>query len=412
MKHYYLALFFLIICPLAAQHPDIAEIRAQAAALGASQSIAILPDEDQQIETSAFLDLKESDGTSASTRGDCITAIQISQSSIPFTISAPGNYCLVEDVVVNRQVNAITINADNVFLNLNDRAINGLNTGISGIVINGRRGVTITNGGILNFPNSGVLVIQGSSQIILNTLTLGRCGNGIAGFGMNSCLLRNCISAGSLTNGFFINNSTLNNSQNIALQDCVSFASSGPGFVFISCVHMLVIECISYGNRGNGFFQQAQSAQVVYDECVANNNAGHGFFIEGRDNTIQASLADNNLLDGIRTVNGPVRISACQAQSNRSGFHLVSGRGSTILNCTSRANADTGFFTGAETRDLQARSNTALINGQFGFNNLGVPNFFYANFANSNPTNFAGIPNFVVSPTPLTPINFTTNIAN
>src|SRR6516225_8066207 len=68
--------------------------------------------------------------------------------SAPFTISAPGSYYLTTNVTVSSG-NAITINANNVTLDLNGFAISSTESPAStssGILLNGVMNITIVNG--------------------------------------------------------------------------------------------------------------------------------------------------------------------------------------------------------------------------------------------------------------------------
>lgn len=344
--------------------------------------------------------------------GDCITSFQITQQNIPLTITAAGNYCLVEDVVINAGFTfAITINADNVSLDLNGRTIDGQQRNNSGIIVNGKLNTVVANGSIINCNNNGVLLAQTCNFPVLENLLIFRCGNGVRGFGVNSGLFSNLFIPDSTTVSFLINNSVLNNSQNCIVEDCFAVQSNGLGFQLINCLHCIYQRCIAFGNVGIGFLQQ-NSSQIVYEDCIANDNANHGFSLDGTGIIMENCFANDNSFEGIRITGGFANIQDCQAQSNRIGYDIISARGLTILNSTAHSNVKSGFILEANTRDCELRENTAIINPEFGFQNLGTNNTFYTNFSKSNGTNFSGIANFVVSPAPLAAINFTTNISN
>lgn len=71
----------------------------------------------------------------------------------PYTISAPGHYYLTRDIAVSGATNALTINANDVSLDLGGFTVSGTDTmGTYGVVISGiRRGVHISNGTIKDF---------------------------------------------------------------------------------------------------------------------------------------------------------------------------------------------------------------------------------------------------------------------
>jgi hypothetical protein len=90
-----------------------------------------------------------------------VTATPIN--SVPFTITAPGNYYLATDLSATAPGVAILINADEVVLDLNGRSLIATgaaaspNVGIGVAVIN-HKDVTIQNGDIDNFGAYGILL--------------------------------------------------------------------------------------------------------------------------------------------------------------------------------------------------------------------------------------------------------------
>lgn len=77
--------------------------------------------------------------------------------SVPITISAAGSYCLTGDLAVGSGT-AITLQADNVLLDLNGHTLSGPGgSNSTGIYANVHRGLRIRNGTVRNFSN-GVLI--------------------------------------------------------------------------------------------------------------------------------------------------------------------------------------------------------------------------------------------------------------
>jgi len=73
-------------------------------------------------------------------------------SSVPLTISAPGSYCLTGDLVSSGT--AITIQADNVVLDLNGHTLTGSGGGTTyGVYSNMHRGLRIRNGTLRGYSN-------------------------------------------------------------------------------------------------------------------------------------------------------------------------------------------------------------------------------------------------------------------
>lgn len=108
--------------------------------------------------------------------------------SVPITITAPGIYCLKQDVNTGITSGAaITINANNVTIDFNDYKLGGLtggpNTMASGVYANARSNITLRNGNIrgfrtgiyLNGANGG----PGSGHLVENNLLDGNTSIGI-----------------------------------------------------------------------------------------------------------------------------------------------------------------------------------------------------------------------------------------
>jgi len=82
--------------------------------------------------------------------------ILIFQSEIPFTIDSSGVYCLAESVSFATDT-AITIAADNVLFDLQDKKIDGSMGGDIGIAINsGLQNIIIQNGLLCNMNDKGI----------------------------------------------------------------------------------------------------------------------------------------------------------------------------------------------------------------------------------------------------------------
>lgn len=353
-----------------------------------------------------------------SSRGDCIIATQINQSNVPFTISTPGSYCVVEGLAAVSAASSplINITSDNVVLDLNDQIITGAGLAPIGIRINANNNVIIRNGSLLRFTSNALQVNQNSQQIQLNNIIAINNNVGFSATGMLRSSFQNCAAILSTQAGFFITNGVGVNTQNCVFQQCYSFGNSGIGsglgFFLNGCINCFFPNCIAYANGVNGFVQ-TNCQHIIYQNCISSGNGGFGFSIASNNTTLQNCFADNNRLAGFRLLGNQIRVSQCQAEDNENGFRIEGNSTNTLLlESTAVRNRVTGFHFDPGTTELQVRNNTATGNLIFGFENQGIANRIYANWANNNGTNFVGIPNFVVSPTPLAAINFTTNIAN
>ena len=80
--------------------------------------------------------------------------------TLPYTISAAGNYCLNKDFTQAFTGSAITINTNQVVLDCNDHFINQTGTAaVSGIFHGNRTNVTVRNCGVINFTR-GITIVE------------------------------------------------------------------------------------------------------------------------------------------------------------------------------------------------------------------------------------------------------------
>ena len=89
--------------------------------------------------------------------------------AVPYTISAPGHYCFQGNVVTAMTAgNAITINADDVLLDLNGFALDGTPAGTAtaanGIFTSDRRRITVRNGAVRGFFD-GIQLGAGGTRV-------------------------------------------------------------------------------------------------------------------------------------------------------------------------------------------------------------------------------------------------------
>ena len=133
---------------------------------------------------------------------------QTSISSVPFTINSPGTYIVVNALVYSASTgNAITVNTDNVTIDLNGHYLTcpASGNGAHGIYANSKADIRIRNGEITNFYVAVWLDYQGTGTNLNfgNTIdTVGFYNNGFAVYCAKStgCVVRNCIVIG-VSNG-------------------------------------------------------------------------------------------------------------------------------------------------------------------------------------------------------------------
>ncbi len=226
------------------------------------------------------------------------------------TIATSGSYALINEVSLNIGSN-ITINANDVFFDLNNHRI----TGGQGIIIspNNNR-VTVQNGYIISSATSGILLAGLNEDVLLDTININAtsvgitCTNqtnivmsnlnissvdfGILATSCNNSTIQNCSivgkSDGSSTNGIAFNPGSeivLNNCWTVKQTTVDSFAS---GFNILNVSSLLMEGCVACNNLGAaatsaGFIIQDTLSSFVQKHilkrCTSQVNSSHGFLI-------------------------------------------------------------------------------------------------------------------------------------
>lgn len=322
----------------------------------------------------------------------------------------------------------ITITANNVILELNDNVING-SGGVTGILILGASGVIIRNGSIATMGTIGINILSSSSSvpknILISNVTFQGNGVGINLQNAQNCALVNCAVFNSTSNAFAISQSTnllfsscfainnfrgflLTNNTSVTFQNCQSNNNQNEGFNQTSGIFNLFRQCSAY-NNGNtttvspGFFITGTTANQSFStlllNCFSVLNTGNGFTINGSLHSLDSCFSHENSINGFQFNGNNISVLSCEAKNNtNAGFLLAGAVGGFPISST-----------------CHVRNNLAM-NNLIGFQDNGSLNRIYANYANNNftgvtNTNYVNITNVAVSPTPATPINFTTNIS-
>ncbi len=219
-----------------------------------------------------------------------------------------------------------------------------------------------------------------------------------------SNLFDGCFAAQNSNNGFFIT------SNQITLQNSSAF-NNATGF-FINGNNNSLLNSIAKNNTLVGINATVNDSQV--DNCQSINNNSHGIQINGNNNSLFNSIAKNNTGNGIQIAGISSELQNCHALDNGLNGIIINGNNHSLLNSIAKQNnngillAATNAF-GVLATNCQVRENTVTANTT-GLNNQGTDNRIYTNFANNNGTNFVNVPNVAVSPTEVTPINFTANV--
>lgn len=249
-------------------------------------------------------------------------------SSLPYAINQPGSYYLTRDLSGLVAQHGITINANNVTLDLRGFSLVGVPGSFSGVFVaaGGGQNLVVQNGTVRDWGAHGVDMFD---------------------------------------------------SQNSQLRDLRAFTNIMDG---LRCGGgCLVSGCTSLGNSGDGL--EGQGA-VTVAACTFSSNLGRG--ILATDNwAISGCTASYNTLDGIRVANGST-VSACTA-GNNGGDGIHANFGNTITGCTARANTGDGIdvVSGNYVSANTCNANGAAGDGA-GVNASGADNRIEGNLAAGN----------------------------
>jgi hypothetical protein len=254
-------------------------------------------------------------------------------SSLPFTINASGSYYLTASLIAPPFTTGITINANEVTIDLNGFALigqGGAQFGNDGIYAPTTVHLRIANGTILGFPGraiSGTIASSDFAKLLAS-------GNGFGGlYTGNDC----------------------------EFKDCVLTANGDRGIQAGHGCH--IIHCISNGNSFTGI--QALD-QATVESCTVAFNGTKGIQT-GLGSTVRNCTVKSNSTDGI-----------------------YSGGDSQIVGNTCDANIGNGIYASANADRID--SNTLTYNGQWGINLGGAVNLIVRNSFRGNanaPLNLA-----------------------
>lgn len=319
-----------------------------------------------------------------------------------FVINQPGKYCLAADIT-SGSTNRITINADNVLLDLNNHIISG---GNNGVIISNQSNVVIQNGKIQNANNSGINVQAGSSLIIVSDVEFRNNDRGIFFNSVTDFKLYDCefigngpadvpLDISSSNNGIiyscFLHENAgsscvaiRNNSSNIFLEDVfVSAHVNGTSdFNVNSSSNISCIGCsVSDGTGGGSKFTITDSSNCLFDRCQAvGNGEGTGFCVSFRPSNCQSIIFDRCFASRTLGTEGV-------------GFQFFDDTtASCMINCHAIDNTGSGVRVESGSTSNFFFGNAALGNSGSGFENSVNGNAWHANYASANGTDYVGVP--------------------
>lgn len=311
-------------------------------------------------------------------------------------ITASGHYCLQEDVT-----GTLIVNADNVWIDLNNHILDGVFTGGIDITAN-HRNIAIRNG-IISGTNGSVGAIRssGTSNLAVENVTFGQTASanlvGLRLFaGVNNFLVRNCNFANN-NNAIII---TL--SSNGKISDCL--VKNGIDGFSGDFAMQLAGNTSSVLVKNTSFVQNANTTVVnvtgsnscIFDQCNFNTNTGTTalrFDTSSSCVCVDCMSNQNPNATGflVTNVSSEIVFDRCYSSNNDTGFWFNGVSQNCIFNSFAKQNSVDGFLVNDGASNY-LHANTAINNTGAGFAGSGS-NVWTSNVASANGTNYTvGIP--------------------
>lgn len=242
-------------------------------------------------------------------------------SELPETIDVPSHVTLAGALTIpaGSTAHGVTVNADNVTIDLAGQVLDGGNAGQDGIFVSGSRaGIVIRDGTIRNWGRNAINTSAATSVAVERVLVRNCTSDGILVGSITA--VRDCESTSNGGSGFVGNVSC-------QFHRCTAASNSGRGFTVTG--RGLLVECTASSNQTDGFWL---NYHCDVQHCKANGSFLYGFVASGPMNRITNCNATGNTRYGIRAVE-KTHISECTLYDNNwGGVHITNG--GTVERCT------------------------------------------------------------------------------
>lgn len=225
-------------------------------------------------------------------------------SAVPYTITEPGSYYLTGNMTMVAQGNAITIDADNVTLDLNGFTLDGAGIGDSAVSVAPE-----------NPPHAAVIVRNGSAR--------GWNSYSISMTPLSSGVLEDVTAIGNNFSGMYL--------YNVRASRCVSESNNGVG---IYAAYSSLDGCTAARNSDDGIVANL----TTLDNVRAEANTGHGIRTNG--GAISGCTAILNGASGIHAERALV--DGCFVSGNNVGIEV--GEAARILRNAINGNTEQGIL--------------------------------------------------------------------
>ncbi|MEX0672186.1 MAG: right-handed parallel beta-helix repeat-containing protein [Candidatus Babeliales bacterium] len=268
-------------------------------------------------------------------------AQSIKASDIPYTINESGLYHLIESITLNSNQTAITIEADNVVLDMQGLSITGsdqpgVNAAIS--VINSKN-VGIFNGTIQNIDGSAIVVRNSAHILLENFLTIANHGHGFMFDTVSSVRMAICSAAQNQGHGIFVQSGKV-----VQCDRTYALNNMLDGFN-VAADNATYTGCFGVENSGSGFMHMGNGISSV--SCKAYRNGLHGLHCSTSTNIhMRDYMAHNNFSKGLQlSSSSEFRVEQSMISSNSSdGIGIQDCQNGSLVGCLIQKNQQHGVY--------------------------------------------------------------------
>jgi parallel beta-helix repeat protein len=254
-------------------------------------------------------------------------------SSLPYTISTSGFYFLGKDLTATG--NGITVNADNVTLDLMGFSLTGPGKASGSnldIDINDHNNVEIRNGTVQNFGSHGLVSNTNRQQHrAINLRVANNGGTGINFYLCHSCLIKNCTVTENGNYGIWGGYENLIEGNTVYLNGGVGIATDWGGLVtgnnssknvshgIHTSVGSRIMGNTCYDNEGSGI-NVSNSCMVQSNSAISNTGSG---IVLGFSGVVLDNNASYNQAYGISAPAGDCLVDRNTGRNNTSGNNVA-----------------------------------------------------------------------------------------
>lgn len=302
--------------------------------------------------------------------------------ALPFAITAPGSYYLTGNLVGAADEDGITVEANDVTIDLGGFVMAGVPGSKDGIVVSvAHANLMVSNGTIRDWGGDGVNAAEATGG---RYQQLRVADNGGAGLrtGERSAVTA-CVATGNDAGG-------IHGAFHALISDCVAAGNDQVGIS--GDAGATIHDCVANNNFGSGII--AFDATVI-EGCTSRDNGGNGFFAGAGSVVVRCAATANGGGNGVQTGEF-CTVKECSAKNNgNAGVSVDSG--STVRDCVSRQNDGEGILA---TKRCVLLDNNCSDHAGVGIRLVGSDNRVEGNHLTNNGTGVqvdsGGTMNFIV----------------